>query len=447
MGITREIAQFANETRFEDFDVELVKTVKSALLSGVGMTVAGADTQLGRDILNYVKEKDGPQEAGVIGASYRTSVEYAAVANGTLSHATELEDVGALGTMYSVGIFPSVLALAEKHRASGKEVIEAFVVAWDIGAKLALASSRSAMFRGAAIWCAYSTIGTAASSARLLKLDLEATTMAVSLATSHASGLFGQVGFGAHTYEAGLAGRNGIASALLAKHGVVGRPDIMEMKQGYMDSTAGVTDLDLKLGAPYAARQIEFKRYPCVNQQIQLIDSVLELIEKHRIAADDVEAVQADVPPRFAFVSRFQDPETGEDARFSLPHSFACCFLDGKPWLESYTTDKANDPQIKAFRRKVRMVVHPEWTTPETARGEVPIVIRLKNGIEYKCAPRLDAPNVMSEAEIVDKYMRCVQPAFSKDKAEQIAEAINSLDKAKDISSLMTLLTFPDGKR
>jgi len=445
MGTTREIAEFVYNTTFDNFDSSLVKLVKNVLLSGVGMTIAGAGTGAGKAVLSYVKECAAPQEAGVIGAGFRTSAEYAALANGTTSHSTELEDDSFDVTASSVGIFPGIFALGEKLHVSGKEVIEAFVIAWDIAEKLALPVKGMLAIRGMAPYAC--TTGIAASLAKMLKLDVEKTTMAASIAVSHTNWcIISQTGSGAHLYEMGLAGRNGIASAMLAKHGLTGQPDILESRRGYFYGIAGEPYQIPKLGEPYRVRYIGIKKYPCCYLEMHPIDGFIELIEAHNISADDVESIQVDVHPIFASVVRFQHPKDDEEARFSLPHSIACCFLDKKPWIESYNTERVNHPQVKAFRDKVKIVVHPEWTTPELPLGgEMPIAIRLKDGTEYKkVCPKPNDPIIISDEEVMDKYMKCALRVLSQSRAEQIAKTILSLEKVQDISELMTLCTFPD---
>ncbi len=176
------------------------------------------------------------------------------------------------------------------------------------------------------------------------------------------------------------------------------------------------------------------------------IDGFIELIKAHNISADDVESIQVDVSPVFANTIRFHHPKDEEEARFSLPHSIACCFLDKKPWIESYSTERVNHPQVIAFRDKVKMVVHPEWAAPELPLGgEIPIAIRLKDGTEYKkVCPKPTDPIIVSDEEVMDKYMKCALRVLSQSRAEQIAETVLSLEKVQDISELMTLLTFPD---
>jgi 2-methylcitrate dehydratase PrpD len=445
MGTTKDIAEFAYNTTFDDFDPGLIKHVKNVLLSGVGMTLAGVSTGASKVVLNYVKECVAVQEAGIFGTGFRTTAEYAALANGTMSHSTELEDDTFPEGVYSVGIFPGIFALGEKLHVSGKEIIEAFVIAWEIAAKLSLPLVR--MLTERLMRPAFTTMGVAASSAKMLKLDVEKTTMAVSISTSHAHwGVLSQTGTGAHLYEAGLAGRNGIASALLAKHGLTGQPDILEIPRGYLQGVAGEACQPPKLGKPYRAKDIGIKKYPCCYLEMHLIDSFIELIDAHHISADDVESIQVDVHPVFASVVRFHHPKDNEEARFSLPHSIACCFLDKEPWIESYTIERVNHPQVVDFRDRVKMVVHPEWVTPELPfGGEIPIAIRLKNGTTYeKVCPRPTDPIIVSDEEVMDKYMKCALRVLSRSRAEQVAENVLSLEKVRDISELMTLLTFPD---
>jgi 2-methylcitrate dehydratase PrpD len=279
----------------------------------------------------------------------------------------------------------------------------------------------------------------------MLKLDEERTTMAVSLAASHACGLYNQVGAGAHLYESGLAGRNGIASATLARHGLTGQPNILEIPRGYLDAVAGVTYPDLKLGAPFRAMDIEMKRYPCCFSQMHIIDAFVQLVEELDLSADGVERVQIDVTPNYTLAAaRFQHPTDENEAKFSLAHSIACCFLDKKPWIESFTTERANDPRVRAFRDKVSIVARPEWTG-ESAPARLPFVVTMKDGtVHRRQTPVINTPHIFSEAEVIDKYMRSATRILSHGRAEQVAENVLSLENVQDISGFMEQLTFPD---
>jgi 2-methylcitrate dehydratase PrpD len=446
MNITKEVAEFAIKTTYDDFDKDTKKWAKRVLLSSVGMTLAGVNTSSGKRVLSYIKKLDAPQESGVFGAGFKTSAGYAAIANGTTSHSTELEDDAPPDLSTDVGYFPAVFAMGDKLHVSGKEIIESLVIAFEIGSKLTAATVANIESRGS-MGPYFCTVAAAAASARMLKLNSRKATMAVSLAVSHCNWfLWFQGGSDAHFYEQGIAMRNGIDSAMLAKNGITGKPDVLDV---YCRNLIGATDeniIDLKLGKPYRIKDIGIKKYPCCYPMMQYIESVDKLVEKYDIKAEDLQSIQVDVAPVTAMVCRYPHPKDEMEARFSLHHGIACCFLDRRPFLESWTTERARSPEVKKFRDKVKVVVHPEWAVPESPLGvEMPILVKMKDGTEYKAiSPKPTDPIIITDDEVMDKYMKCAKTVLSHSRAEQIAETIMSLEKVKDISELMTWLTFPD---
>jgi hypothetical protein len=92
------------------------------------------------------------------------------------------------------------------------------------------------------------------------------------------------------------------------------------------------------------------------------------------------------------------------------------------------------------------MVIHQEWASSQLPLGgEMPIAIRLKDGTEYKkVCPKPTDPIIVSDEEVIDKYMKCALRVLPRSQAERVAKAVLSLEKVQDISELMTLCTFPE---
>jgi len=132
-----------------------------------------------------------------------------------------------------------------------------------------------------------------------------------------------------------------------------------------------------------------------------------------------------------------------------LPHSIAAAFLDRKVFLGSYTNEKVKDPRFRAFRDKVKMVVHEDWSIP-TGRGltgrDLPVTIRLTNGKEYKrVAPAMDAATPHSEEMIIEKFNNCMdEGGFSRAQAEKAAKLIKELDEIEDVLEIMNIFTYPE---
>ncbi len=444
-GATRDIAEFALKSSYDDFDGTLRQRIKEILLDSVGMTLPGAFMAQGKAAIDYIREYGAPEEAGVWGAGFKTSAELAAAANGCSSHATELEDDTYPDGTYQVGIFPGIFALGEKLHISGKQAMEGFVIAFDIAAKLGLASL-DAMTRGFCGPGVHCTVGVAAAAAKMLKLDIDKTVNAVSIGASHASGLVKQTGAGIHLYEAGLSSKDGISSAMLAKHGLTGLSTIIEMPMGYLDALAGVTNPDLKLGVGgFHSVNIGIKRYPCCFMQQQCMFGFQELVMQNNIEADDIESIEVDVQPGFMIPVRFQHPENEDQARFSLPHSLAVLILhkDRKVFLDSYDEKSVHDPKVRALRDRVKMIVHPEWFLPGISGHDNPVKIRLKDGREFsKVCNSADVSMILDVNEVLEKYMDCALRVIPKSKADQIADMMLNLEKVDDIGKISELATF-----
>jgi len=443
MSATKDIAEFICGTGYDDLPPDLLKHTKNIILSEVGMTVAGVPQGQSQAMINYVKERGAPEEAGVWGASFRTSIEYAVLANSTISHATELEDDSFPEGTYMVAHVPTPFAFGERMGLSGKQVIEALIIGYEVASRTALASV-SGYPKGFAIAPIFGSLGNAAATAKILGLGIQETMMAISIAASQSGGLIRQTGTGAHLAEAGFCARNGISAALLAQKGLTGQPDIIEGNRGLCYAVAGVDKPELKLGS-WRIRDVGVKEFPCCFLQMHIIGGFLELRKEHNISADDVESIQVDVNSSFLIAVRYQHPANEDQARFSLPHSIAACFLDDKVFLDSYTNEKALDPKFHAFRDKVKIVPHDEWNVGGLSGPEIPIVIRLKDSTEYKkVCPSVDTPIKLSDEQIMDKYMDCTLRVLSRNQANQVAEMVLALEDVKDVSELVKTLTFPE---
>ena len=441
---TREIAEFVNGIEYKNLSSEVVSYAKSISLCHLGMNVAGAILTPGKIAIRYTKEQKATTEAGVLGAGFRTSGEYAALANGTLCHATELEDVSFPEGQYTCSVFPAVFALGEKLKLSGKDIIEGLVIGHEVSARLAMACIHAAEkgWMSAAIWA---NVGVAAAAAKMLRLNVEETTMALSLAASLASGIARQTGTGAHLFEAGVAARNGICAATLAKYGFTGNPTILEGPSGLCDLVADQPNFEL--GDGFRTMEIGMKKYPCCYLMHRNIDGALDLIKEHHISYEDVENVEVEINHTVSLYLKYSQPDTGEDARFSMQHSIAACLLEGRVFLDTYMDEKARDPRFIEARQKVKLIVHPEWKSGYFTFNS-PLVIRLKNGSEFKklcVSAKGDPSNRLTSDEVMKKYIGCINFSgmFSRQQAEKVADMALALDEMKDITELMEILTFP----
>ncbi|MCE2452605.1 MAG: MmgE/PrpD family protein, partial [Nitrospinae bacterium] len=168
MGVTERMAEFIVETKWADFPALAIERAKKAAVDTVGVTLAGASEPVGRIVADFARKMGGAPEASIIGLGARAAAPMAALANGAIGHALDFDDSSYLLSGHpSVVVLPAVLAQGEKQGASGREVLEAFVIGYEISTKLGLGMNPEHYGAGWHSTCTLGTLGAAAAAAHL----------------------------------------------------------------------------------------------------------------------------------------------------------------------------------------------------------------------------------------------------------------------------------------
>ncbi|MCK5202233.1 MAG: MmgE/PrpD family protein, partial [Desulfobacterales bacterium] len=129
---TKELATYAVETRIEDYPKEVIDKVKLCILDSIGCMFGGSHTNLGRAIMTPIKNMGGSEDATIVGGGIKVPTIQAAFVNGTTANALDYDD-----TLLGIGhpgasIIPAALAIGEWKKASGKDVMNAILIAYDL---------------------------------------------------------------------------------------------------------------------------------------------------------------------------------------------------------------------------------------------------------------------------------------------------------------------------
>ncbi|HEU5321460.1 MAG TPA: MmgE/PrpD family protein, partial [Methylomirabilota bacterium] len=138
-----EIARFVVGTRFEHFPPPVVATAKAVVLDTVGCCLGGVHTDLGRTVVGLCRGA-GEGDATIVGVAGTASAAEAAFANAVLSNVidyndTTLDPVGHL----SSEVVPAALAMAEVTGASGRDLLAAVVLGYEVAIRLGRAVAYS----------------------------------------------------------------------------------------------------------------------------------------------------------------------------------------------------------------------------------------------------------------------------------------------------------------
>jgi 2-methylcitrate dehydratase PrpD len=459
MGVTEKLARFVVDSDYESLPEQAVTAAKRAVLDTLAVSIAGCREDAGQIIAAYVRDLAADGDAGVIGCSFRAAATEAALANGTFAHALDYDDV----SMSMVGhpsapLLPAVLALGERTGASGREVILAFVLGFEVQCKAGAAISRSHYAHGWHPTATLGTLGAAAASAKLLGLNTEATRAALGIAASLAGGSRQNFGTMTKPLHAGVAARNGVVAALLAQRGFTADPDIIEAPLGFLTLFARRGDYDpekvvASLGEPFDIVQpgIGVKLYPCCYAAHRALDATLALKQERSVGAEQVRKVEVEVSRGTGMPLIHHRPQTGLEGKFSMEYCLAAALLDGRVTLASFADDAVQRPQAQELLRRVEMVEAedaPQGDPP--IAGAATVTLTLDDGSPL--SRRVDIPKGDPRApvtweELAAKYRDCAAAVLSPETTERSLEIIDCLETAPGARELMDLVCLMPDRR
>jgi|RhiMetdeSRZDD1v2_1073273.scaffolds.fasta_scaffold21417_3 2-methylcitrate dehydratase PrpD len=457
MGATEKIARFIADTGYEDIPCDAVDKAKRTALDCLGASLAGVAEPVSQAIAGYVTKLGGPLQASVFGAGVKVSVPDAAMANGSIAHALDYDDCGVKIGHPSVLVLPAALSLGEHLGASGQDILTAYIVGLEIEGKLALHADFKLMQARLNHQTWYGSIGAAAACAKLLRLDVTKTRMALGIAANFACGLSANHGSMAGAMAAGNACRNGVIAALLAQEGVTANPNIIETKNGFYDTLVGAGHYDAErmaegLGKPFYIESpgIGLKKYPSCYHTHRALDGVFELLGEHRLSDKDIAEVDVGTSERALRVLAFSEPETPYQAKYSMPYCIAAAVVDHQVTLDTFSAHKMADRGIVEARKKVRLSFPdvPIWpgladVGPDTEFVGNPVTIRTTDGRSYNARvdiPRGDPALPLTDDELLAKYRDCGSSQLRPDDIERSVGLVLGLEKLADIGTLMATL-------
>jgi 2-methylcitrate dehydratase PrpD len=430
---------------------------RTAFIDVMATTLAGAAEPVGREVTAWVRAAGGALAATVVAGGFKTSTAQAALANGTMGHALLYDDTTFVTLAHhSVALAPTALALGEALRASGRSVLEAYVIGFEVLTKLGRALNPTHYEKG---WHATSVLGTlaaAATAGRLLRLDADRVEMALGMAASMAGGSRQQFGTMTMPLHAGLACRNGVMAAELAARGITADRGILESRMGFCalyggPGGAALDELTRGLGEATEIQRAGYvlKPYPCGAPLQRAVDAILALRARHGIDPDSVQEIRVGVSYIFQGVLIRTEPRTGLEGKPSLEFCAASAMLDGRLGLEAFTDERVRDARVKAMMARVRPYVDPALTrgAPGVARDafgdRTTVTIVLAGGREVSETihfARGSPENPMSDEELLGKYRECARRSLDLNSAERALALLRQFESLPTVCPLMDAL-------
>ena len=442
MKETERLARYATETSFKSFPKKVVHQAKRCILDLMGVALGGANQPLGKILVKVVNDFGGKPQATVWGHGLKTSVMNAALVNGAIAHALDFDDthVGSMGHP-SAPVIPAALAVAEWKGLSGKAVLEAFILGYEVENRIGMGLGMKHYDRG---WHATSTFGrfgAAVAAGKLLGLSLEEMKMALGLAGTQAAGL--RLVFGTMTkpFHPGKSAYDGVLSAILAQRGFTCAPNILEGKKGLLeamgDDKSSLEPMVKGLGKKYEILNNTFKPYAACLLTHPTIDAVIQMRNKYNLKPEDIKEVSCDVA-KFCLDSAGQvEPKTGLAGKFSTYYCAALALSEGIAGENMFTDKKVLDPQMVALRKKVRARVVPGYKDTE---AKVSITTKAgKRFSTYVDIPKGDPRNPPTDKELESKFRSLALAVLPTPKIDRLIKTIWRLERLGNVRELIRL--------
>jgi 2-methylcitrate dehydratase PrpD len=452
MGATETLARWIVATKYEDIPAKAIEQAKKSILDYIGTATYGTNTQLGKIILEFTREQGGNAQARVIATNIKTAATAAAFANGATGHAEDFDDLGGVGGHPATVLTPTVLALADELHLSGREVLTAWVIGYEIGTRLSANIHTDRDWHPTAI---YGTMGATAAASKLLKLDAQSTRMALGIAGSEAGGLRRNFGTMTKPFHPGQVSRNAVIAAKLAAKGFTSDPDIIEGRQGYADNFGGpkcnIPAVTKFLGKVYYLEEegTRIKPWPCCGGNHQTLTGLFALLKEKKLKAADIESVEH-IGPNIPCTGALLRSEVtqGLEGKFTLAYNISAAIIDGKVDYETFTDKRAAKGDLQAFMARVKVSRNNDVVLrrPHIADGnmEARLVIKMRDGRVHDVV--LGTAYHLQGDAVIDKFRLNAEPTLGRERVALTVTLVQRLEKLKDVAELMDAVTL-NGKK
>lgn len=439
--LREKLAGFINRTSYDDFSEQVVRRAKLCILDLIGVSIVGGCQKTSSFTLDLFSASGGFEEATVWGTRRKVPIQTAALVNAVQGHAIDMDDGHRFANGHpGVVTIPAAIAIAERDNLTGRELIEAVVIGYEMFIRLGTAANPDLLLRGFHTTATIGAFASAAAASKLLKLDRSQTENALSLAGLQSAGLLEALSSGeaGKSFQVGKSSQSGILAALMAKKGADGPVDIFEGDKGFFRAFAGKEcdsqAICMNFGKNFQITDVYCKQHAACRHIHTPLDATAEIVSQHDIPSEAIESVEIEtysIAQKLTGHLAKQGSELG--AKFSTPIGIALFLVFGKSDFSAYDQKYISDPLVQELAKKVSVKVNPERDVYYPKERSARVVIKTKDRTyEHEMLfPKGEPESPLSEEEFVHKYVQNASVRYSKSEAAKIRSAIMNLENIR----------------
>ncbi|WP_225025892.1 MmgE/PrpD family protein [Xinfangfangia pollutisoli] len=443
----RQLESFVLATSYNTIPEDVREAARQALVDYIGVSIVGRDSPAAQPAQQMIKRWGAAGKARVI-LGQATNPAMAALANGSMTHALDMDDTHSQGCGHPSGpVWSTALAMGQHYGKSAQDALAAFVTGYEVMARLGGGGTygigRTLQVRGFHPTSMVGRMGAVCTAAALLKLDQDQIGNALGAVATTAGGLLGSFGTHGKPFHAGKAAMDGILCAELALDGFVGARQLYEIKGGWMtaflrDDQFQIPDLDF--AAKWELLETGYKRFASCRATHTPAEAAI--LARSKVDGRAIKRVVVYLDRTAMVTAGRLDPKTGLEGRFSIPLCVAMGLLGINLGPHDFTEATLARPEVQALLKKIECI-----TIGDQPEDETHIEVELDSGEMLKASSEIpfgDPRRPFTWDDHHAKFSELVTPVMGQPATEQLFDLLRGFDQQADsMDRLSRMLAAP----
>ena len=463
--VTDAFLDLAFDTDYEDLPANVIHEAKRILLDGIGNALGGISSDKGKIGVEFAHQSGGTPEATLIGVGGKYSAPVAAFANAELLNGLDMDPIPHIPPI----TVPSTLAVAQAEKSTGKELLLATVISYDVACRLSrvlLSIMTASLVKYGKTPDVFGNsnehiIGAAVGNAMLMKLDREKMANAIGIAayfcpipvcrdweSTNPKSMIKYV-------PVSWCAQGAVQAAMMARSGFTGNTYTLDSEFGFpviYCREPGVWDpakvID-KIGEKWMILDSQYKPYPCCRYIHASLDMFYALKRKYNFSASDIVAIRCNTGAFVAHPDQYSI-NNQVDAQFSMPYNIALAafgYAPGPAWQDKRSL---TDPRVLEFMRKVTLFVAPEYNELKKknnatfySRVEIDLTdgTTISESADYARGSNVEGFRLTDE-DLLERFRICASAILPDWKTERAIDIIMNLEKYDSLDELAATITL-----
>ena len=385
---TRQLAEYAAAVRYQDLPAPVVQRAKDVIADTIATVIFGHDLPWSRMIIALCGDAwaRAARAASSDPAAARCAAPLAALANGAMAHAFELDNL----TWPNSGVHPGAtmfvpaLAVAQERGIGGRELIAAFVAGAETMIRIGRATKHNNESRGFHAPGTTGPFGAAIAVGRLLRLrrgENDQRNRNCRLARGRLAGIraLGHRRDGQAPASRPRGGERRAGGEPWRRMDSPDRAACSKGRSGISTCSAASTIWRRSRAisaSEYATLRIMLKRFPCHITAHTSVQAIEDLRAEHKYSGDDVASIAIAGTEKMATINNIPAPTDLMMAQYSIPFCVALAHYRNPRDPRSFNAAAVADPAIRALAARVTMSVADEARHARTLASTVTVTLK-----------------------------------------------------------------------